>query len=362
MKRISTIVTLVVISIFAMAQTNQLVWSNGNLIYGTSVETIDSLTYGEMEEMDTLRLFLPQSVVKVRYDTLSVHDTVCIHDTISLRDTISILDTIFIPDTLTLQDTLMVRDTLTLRDTLSMIDTLIMRDTLTVRDTLTLRDTLTMIDTLTVRDTIYIEILTETANEVHEYVDLGLSVKWATCNVGANKPFEYGDYFAWGETKPKEKHTWESYLHCNGAHNNITKYNPLSNYGKDGFTDNKTVLDPEDDAATANWGGTWRMPTKEEQDELKQKCTWVLTTENGVKGYRITSNVEGYTDRSIFLPSAGLLFDNAYSYGGEYGSYWSSSLDENDPQNAYYYAFSPTYAIPYCNNRFVGQSVRAVCP
>lgn len=314
MKRISTIVTLVVISIFAMAQTNQLVWSNGNLIYGTSVETIDSLTYGEMEEMDTLRLFLPQSVVKIRYDTLSVHDTVCIHDTISLRDTISILDTIFIPDTLTL------------------------------------------------RDTIYIEILTETANEVHEYVDLGLSVKWATCNVGANKPFEYGDYFAWGETKPKEKHTWESYLHCNGAHNNITKYNPLSNYGKDGFTDNKTVLDPEDDAATANWGGTWRMPTKEEQDELKQKCTWVLTTENGVKGYRITSNVEGYTDRSIFLPSAGLLFDNAYSYGGEYGSYWSSSLDENDPQNAYYYAFSPTYAIPYCNNRFVGQSVRAVCP
>ena len=104
------------------------------------------------------------------------------------------------------------------------------------------------------------------------------------------------------------------------------------------------------------------MPTKEEQDELKQKCTWVLTTENGVKGYRITSNVEGYTDRSIFLPSAGLLFDNAYSYGGEYGSYWSSSLDGNDPQNAYYYAFSPTYAIPYCNNRFVGQSVRAVCP
>lgn len=132
--------------------------------------------------------------------------------------------------------------------------------------------------------------------------------------------------------------------------------------GKEGFVDNKTILEPEDDAATVNWGGAWRIPTKEEQEELRNNCTWVLTTENGVSGYRVTSNVEGYTDRSIFLPMAGLLFGDRFYYMGEYGYYWSSSLDANTPYNAYCQLSGATNVRFYYNNRYYGQSIRAVCP
>ena len=99
----------------------------------------------------------------------------------------------------------------------------------------------------------------------HEYVDLGLSVKWATCNVGASKPEEYGDYFAWGETQPKSNYDWNTYKWCNGSNDTQTKYNTKSNYGT---VDNKTTLDLSDDAACANWGGNWRMP----QRQSKTRC------------------------------------------------------------------------------------------
>ena len=158
----------------------------------------------------------------------------------------------------------------------------------------------------------------------HEYVDLGLSVKWATCNVGAESPEEYGDYFAWGEVESKTTYDWSTYKY-GSDYNQLTKYCNDSDLGYNGFTDNKTVLDPEDDAATVNWGGKWRMPTVEEQEELKDNCTWTLTTKQGIKGYKLTSKIDGYTDCSIFLPIAGYMGRTGL-YDTKCGYYWGSSL------------------------------------
>ena len=117
----------------------------------------------------------------------------------------------------------------------------------------------------------------------HEWVDLGLpsGTLWATCNVGANSPEEYGDYFAWGETQPKEYYDWSTYQYCNGSHYMLTKYCPTSGYGYNGFTDNLTILLPEDDASTVNCGSDWRIPTSEEWRELFSytTSTWSTKTE-----------------------------------------------------------------------------------
>jgi hypothetical protein len=135
-----------------------------------------------------------------------------------------------------------------------------------------------------------------------EYVDLGLSVKWATFNLGASAPEEYGDYFAWGETEPKAKYGWAQYKWGNGENKALTKYCNKAAYGVDGFTDNLTQLLPEDDAAHVNWDGNWRMPTAAEFDELINNCTIEKSTMNGVNGYLLTSKING---NSIFLPMAG---------------------------------------------------------
>ena len=193
----------------------------------------------------------------------------------------------------------------------------------------------------------------------HEYVDLGLSVKWATCNVGANKPEEYGDYFAWGEVKPKEVYDWTTYKWCNGSSSTLTKYNNSSSYG---IIDNKTVLEAANDAAAVNWGGSWRMPTDAELTELRDNCTWIWTTQNGVNGYRVTSNKEGYTDKSIFLPAAGFRVGSSLYYAGSYGYYWSSSLYTGCPYYAYELSFGSGDVSWYYNYRCCGQSVRPVCP
>ncbi len=285
MKRIFTIFSLVAVSMLAMSQTNQLVWSNGSLIYGTSIETIDSLTYGEVDEMDTFCLFLPHVLIKVEQDTVYVHDTV------------------------------------------------------------------------------YVEVpSTESPDEIHEYVDLGLSVKWATCNIGATKPEEYGDYFAWGEVEPRQYYDWSTYIYCNGSDNSMTKYCTKSDVGNGGFVDNKKVLDLEDDVATTNWGEAWRMPTKEEQEELLNKCTWTWITFNGVKGYAVV----GSNLNAIFLPAAGCKDANHYFGSDAFGFYWSSSLCKDFPNNAYYmgiysenfHEFDNLYE--YYFYRYFGLSVRAV--
>ena len=155
----------------------------------------------------------------------------------------------------------------------------------------------------------------------YKYVDLGLpsGLKWATCNVGATVPEEYGSYFAWGETEEKEDYSWETYKWCNGSSDSMTKYYRNSSYG---FVDNKTVLDLEDDVAHVKWGGDWRMPTRAEWDELGNKCTWTWTTQNGVNGYRVT----GPNGNSIFLPAAGCRNGAYVVSSGSYGYYWSSSL------------------------------------
>ena len=284
-------VAMVLVSIVAMAQTNQLVWSNGRLIYGTSIETIDSLTYGEMEEIDTLHLLLPRTLINVVYDTIYVHDTVYVEGPKT-------------PENPEIPGVLFGME------------------------------------------------------NGHEWVDLGLpsGLKWATCNVGATTPEEYGDYFAWGEVEPKTTYNLSTYKYCVDNYDNLTKYCYNSDYGKDGFTDNKTVLDPEDDAATANWGGAWRMPTTEEQRELVGNCTWDWTTQNGVNGYKVT----GPNGNSIFLPTAGCMNGSTLDYAGSNGYYWSSSLYTGSPDYACCVFFTSGFVGGYYRN--YGLSVRPVCP
>lgn len=151
----------------------------------------------------------------------------------------------------------------------------------------------------------------------HEAVDLGLSVKWATCNVGANNPEEFGDYFAWGETEPKSAYTTEN----------------SKTYGK---IIGDISGNPEYDAATANWGGSWRMPTRAEIQELISYSTWTWTTQNSVPGYKVTSP----NGNSIFLPAAGCRYGSSLFNAGSNGYYWSSP-----PYELTYYA---------CSLRFFG--------
>ena len=198
----------------------------------------------------------------------------------------------------------------------------------------------------------------EEVSATPEYVDLGLSVKWATFNVGATKPEEYGDYFAWGETEPKEVYDLSTYVWYNDSEYTLTKYNNSSDQGT---VDNKTQLELSDDAAHVNWGGDWRMPTHAEQDELRNNCTWTWTTQNGVNGYKVTSNKSGYTNKSIFLPAAGYHYDSSLNNAGSFGYYWSSSLSTDRPFQAYELEFESGF-VEWMNidDRCGGRSVRPV--
>lgn len=195
----------------------------------------------------------------------------------------------------------------------------------------------------------------------HEYVDLGLSVKWATYNVGASKPEEYGDYYAWGETATKEYYEWDSYKWCEGSETTLTKYCNSRSYGK---VDGKNELDAGDDVAHVKWGGYWRMPTLSEQIELRNNCKWTWTTRNGVSGYLVTSNKIGYTNRSIFLPAGGYVAQSELHNVGISGCYWSSTL-RVDGYPYYAYCFFLTSNVAGWDNygyRNCGRSVRPVCP
>lgn len=189
----------------------------------------------------------------------------------------------------------------------------------------------------------------------HEYVDLGLSVKWATCNIGATTPEDYGNYYAWGEAKPQSTYNWSTYKWCNGSSSTFTKYNTSSSFGT---VDNKTVLDLADDAANANWGGAWRMPTDAEWQELRDNCTWTWKPLNGINGFE----VKGSNGNAIFLPAAGFRSSNDVFYTGHYGCYWSSSLDTTAPSNAKFVEFQSEDNDIFRNyySRVCGQSVRAV--
>lgn len=181
-------------------------------------------------------------------------------------------------------------------------------------------------------------------------VDLGLSVKWANCNVGAECPEEYGDYFAWGEVSPKDEYTTQTYQYWTDDNG-------------DGFGDSWEYADlgdilgnPQYDAATANWGGAWRMPTSAEQQELLSNCTWEWTTLKGVYGCKVT----GPNGNSIFLPAAGYRWWSSSNLVGSSGYYWSSTPNEVDGGRAFTLHFYSGYDDWYWGPGDYGFSVRAV--
>ena len=193
----------------------------------------------------------------------------------------------------------------------------------------------------------------------HGYVDLGLpsGTLWATCNVGADAPEKYGYYFAWGETQPKDTYNWDTYQYrIGGDDGELTKYCNNSNYGYNGFTDDLTTLLPEDDAATANWGSDWRMPTKEEWEELYNNTTHTWTTQNGVSGRLFTAS----NGNSLFLPAAGQRFDSGLYDAGDDGYYRSSSLYTDSPDHAWTFYFNSNSTYVDYGDRHIGRSVRAV--
>ena len=182
-----------------------------------------------------------------------------------------------------------------------------------------------------------VQYLSTIVRSGHDYVDLGLpsGTKWATCNLGATSPEEYGDYFAWGETTTKTTYT-------------------LNNYT---YTDNPNVLPYSADAATVNWGICWRMPTKEEFEELKNNCTIAWTTQNGVTGQLFT----GPNGNSIFLPAAGFRYNSSLLETGENGHYWSSSIQPEYPDNVWSLNSESSHCTIYTSlHRNYGGSVRAV--
>ena len=171
----------------------------------------------------------------------------------------------------------------------------------------------------------------------HGYVDLGLSVKWATCNVGASSPSDYGDYYAWGETSTKSGYDED---------NSKTLYKSMGNIGGNSSYD----------VASYRWGGSWRMPTKAELEELETKCTWTWTTQGGHNGYKVT----GKNGKSIFLPAAGWRYGTSPDGVGEYGCYWSSTPGESDTYSACSHCFNSSNHIVHWYRRYDGNSVRPV--
>lgn len=200
-------------------------------------------------------------------------------------------------------------------------------------------------------------------SNTHDYVDLGLpsGTLWATCNVGANNPHNAGLYFAWGDTTGYGNDTsdghffdWENYKwgFVDGEETDFTKYCSDSSRGKDGFTDGKTVLDSEDDAAFVNWGSEWRTPTYAQWVELKNECEWTAATVFGVNGYEVT----GPNGNSIFLPETGWRIDDMLLEGG---AYWSRTTNPEDVGGAYYLGFDEWGWYIY-GGRSDGQCVRPV--
>ena len=190
-----------------------------------------------------------------------------------------------------------------------------------------------------------------------DWVDLGLpsGLLWATRNVGATSPEDYGDYFAWGETTPKSVYNWSNYRYCNGSARTLTKYCFYTEDGLGGFIDTLTILQPGDDAATANYGG--RTPNGSDWLELIEHTTSTWTTLNGVNGRCFV----GSNGNSIFLPASGLHWDSLAVNVGGYSTYWSSSLSIlGSPLTAKYFGFgSDKYRLFY-EERCYGLSVRAV--
>lgn len=199
----------------------------------------------------------------------------------------------------------------------------------------------------------------------HEYVDLGLpsGTLWATTNIGANNPQEYGNYFSWGETEGyyegKTTFDYNTYIWCNGAYYKLTKYCSYRSYGDNGYTDTLRELELADDAAFICWGSRWRIPSMDQWIELfsvnHTSTQW--TTYNNTNGLMITSNINGKT---LFLPAAGSRSNNTISYGGAGGGYWSRTLYADSPSSAWgvYFYVGGSGVNNY--SRYIGYSIRPV--
>ena len=200
----------------------------------------------------------------------------------------------------------------------------------------------------------------------YEYVDLGLpsGLKWAKCNVGAEKETDYGDYFQWGDIDDKTNYdcSWESYKY--GDDLNLSKYNTENNGYKNGYRgtiDNKITLDLEDDAARANMGGNWRMPTATEFQELYDNTTneWVEDYNgSGVNGMKFTSKTD--ETKYIFIPAAGYCDDGSVDGVGKYGLIWSSSLYTLSTHKAWNLILLVVFCRMFDGNRYGGRSIRPV--
>lgn len=203
-----------------------------------------------------------------------------------------------------------------------------------------------------------------------EAVDMGLSVRWASCNLGASSPEEYGFYYAWGEIVPKTRCSWSDYLWSASEYTGentavFTKYIPeeaATEFGYEGFFDDKLKLDLKDDAANVELGGDWRTPTKEEWEELinPANCSWKWTVIDGVAGYKVITLKSGCSSNWIFLPAAGYVYDTTLGFVGEYGFYSSSSLYPEYPYYADIVRFTPTYVYSVSGSRCYGRNIRPV--
>ena len=205
----------------------------------------------------------------------------------------------------------------------------------------------------------------------HEWIDLGLSVKWATCNVGAASPQDFGNYYAWGETNSPVDYSmadyrfrisgdcWENFRFSKYTTPLALRLSKLLSVDNRGIVDNKTVLELSDDAANANWGGSWRMPTVEEWQELELYCTWIWTVQGKTKGYKVVSEING---NSIFLPATGFPrhTDSRLRYLNVGGYYWSSSLYKIDSADAYSIIFTETGVNIHSCSRMNWRSIRPV--
>lgn len=215
----------------------------------------------------------------------------------------------------------------------------------------------------------------------HDYVDLGLTsgTKWAINNIGAERPWDYGNYYSWGEVMQKSTYSQDTYKYGTDYYNALTKYCTNGSYGKDGFVDNKTVLELQDDAAHVNWGGKWRMPSKAQVEELLSECYWVWTNsyndsdvsgyvvykpksleDKGIKVFEGDSPSLSYSlfDAHIFIPASGSRVDLSFWLGT--CDFWSLSLNENFSQYAYCIEGSEDGVSVKFDSRYYGKPVRAV--
>ena len=185
-----------------------------------------------------------------------------------------------------------------------------------------------------------------------EIIDMGLSVKWSSYNLGASSPEEYGDYYAWGEIKSKRQYSWQTYRWCKDSYDTQTRYNTKYDFGQ---VDYKILLEKEDDAAFMQFGEKWRIPSLYEWYELFEKCSWQVIVLHNVKGYLVVSRLNG---NRLFLP--GMRFNDELGDIGKFGFYWSSSLEPNNPDQAWSADLSEKGKHMFSIMRYRGYSIRPV--